>query len=448
MYKVMLPIRYFLKRRITLLAVVAVALCVFIVVVVMTIMGGLVNDFREKNHQFVGDCIVSTDSLVGFAHYEEFLAELNAQDYVDAASAVIRSYGIFTQQGAEWSEGVGVMGLEPVSFCKATGFGESLYYNRGKCEDAFVPSYAPERDGCIVGVDVPRMSGRDMEGNYYHSEKPMQVALVISCFPLTAKGMLEMDVVNRKTFYFSDDSHSGIAKVDGRMIYIPFDMAQTLCGMDGADKRASAIHIKFPSGVSLDDGCESVRKLWHGFVEKHENKSLANLFENVKVQSWIDYRREAIAPMEKEQTMLILLFLMLGIITVFVIFVVFYMIISHKSKDIGILKTVGIGACAVIELFLRFAVIVGFVGAAIGGALGCAFLSKANALEDWLFEHFGWQVWNRSIYAIGDIPDKVEWQVLTVIVISAVAASVIGALLPSLQAAIRQPAKILQVDQL
>lgn len=447
----MLPIRYFLKRRITSLAVVAVALCVFIVVVVMTIMGGLVGEFKEKNHQFVGDCIVSTDSLVGFAYYEDFLSELNSQDFVDAASAVIRSYGIFTQQGAEWSEGVGVMGLEPVSFCKATGFGRTLYYNRSNCEDAFVPGYAPERPGCVVGVDLPRMSGRDREGNYYHSEKPMQVALMVSCFPLTAKGILAKlgtDVVNRKTFYFSDDSHSGIAKVDGRMIYIPFDMAQMLCGMDGADKRASAIHIKFSKGVSLDDGCKSVKKLWHGFIEKHRGRSLADLFENVKVQSWIDHRRQAIAPMEKEQTMLILLFLMLGVITVFVIFVVFYMIISHKSKDIGILKSVGVGVGSIIELFLRFAVIVGFVGAAIGGALGCLFLWKINVMEDWLFERFGWQLWNRSIYAIGDIPDKVEWQALTVIVISAIAASVIGALLPSLQAAIRQPAKILQVDQL
>ncbi len=447
----MLPIRYFLRRRITSLAVIAIALCVFIVVVVMTIMSGLVGDFKEKNHQFVGDCVVGTDSLVGFAYYEEFVSELNSQDYVSGASAVINSYGIFTQEGADWSEGISVMGVEPVSFCKATGFGRSLYYNRDKCEDAFVPSYVPDRIGCVVGVDVPRMSGRDREGNYYHSEKPMQVALVVSCFPLTARGglaKLGTDLVNRKTFYFSDDSHSGIAKVDGRMIYIPFGMAQMLCGMDGADKRASAIHIKFSDGVSLDDGCESTRKLWYGFVEKHKDKSLANLFENVKVQSWIDHRRQAIAPMEKEQTMLILLFLMLGIITVFVIFVVFYMIISHKSKDIGILKTIGVGVGSIIELFLRFAVIVGFVGGAIGGALGCLFLWKVNVMEDWLFERFGWQLWNRSIYAIGDIPNKIEWRMITVIVISAVVASVIGALLPSLQAAIRQPAKILQVNQL
>ena len=41
MYKVILSFRYLLKKRISYLAFLAVALCVFIVVVVMTIMTGL-----------------------------------------------------------------------------------------------------------------------------------------------------------------------------------------------------------------------------------------------------------------------------------------------------------------------------------------------------------------------------------------------------------------------
>ena len=58
MYKWILAWRYFRKRPITLLAVAAVALCVFIVIVVMTVMNGLVQEFREKNHRYFGDCLV------------------------------------------------------------------------------------------------------------------------------------------------------------------------------------------------------------------------------------------------------------------------------------------------------------------------------------------------------------------------------------------------------
>ena len=84
MYKLLLPKRYLFRRRISLLAIAAVALCVFIVVVVMTVMNGLVKDFREKNHRFVGDCVVSTGSLVGFGYYQDFLDELEKQDFIAA----------------------------------------------------------------------------------------------------------------------------------------------------------------------------------------------------------------------------------------------------------------------------------------------------------------------------------------------------------------------------
>ena len=94
MYKITLAIRYLLKRRITYFAVAAVALCVFIVLVVMTVMAGLVGDFREKNHLFTGDCVVATESLVGFSYYEEFTETLEKADFVEAISPAVKSYGL------------------------------------------------------------------------------------------------------------------------------------------------------------------------------------------------------------------------------------------------------------------------------------------------------------------------------------------------------------------
>ena len=54
--------------------------------------------------------------------------------------------------------------------------------------------------------------------------------------------------------------------------------------------------------------------------------------------------------------MMTMSFLLLGIITVFIIFVVMYMIISHKSKDIGILKSIGLSVKEILAVFLIFSV--------------------------------------------------------------------------------------------
>ncbi len=164
MYKLKLAIRYFLRRPITATAVVAVALCVFIVVVVMTVMNGLVSEFRNKNHNFVGDCVISTDSLVGFPYYAGFVDELDRQDFVEATSSVVRNFGLLTQPNADWNLGIEIIGLKPSDHIRTTGFAKTLYYHALDPENVFVPSYNPKLAGCIVGIDLmPRERDRSGE---------------------------------------------------------------------------------------------------------------------------------------------------------------------------------------------------------------------------------------------------------------------------------------------
>ncbi|MBW8035501.1 MAG: FtsX-like permease family protein, partial [Planctomycetes bacterium] len=273
----------------------------------------------------------------------------------------------------------------------------------------------------------------------------------VSSFPLNPAGGLAKagsEVINKKRFYYSDDCHSGLVKVDGDMIFLSFGQAQSLFEMGGSTPRINSIHIKFSKGTSLGFGTDQVSRLWKAHVKEYSKATYANLLDNVSVEDWKTNRREIIAPMEKEQTMLMFLFAMLGVITVFIIFVVFYMIINSRSKDIGILKSVGVSSSGVVRIFGTLAIMIASVGSLIGVLGGCAFLLKINAMEDWLFEHYQWQLWNREVYAIGDIPNDIEMPVLVAIVASAIAAALIAVTVPSLQAARREPVEILQVNQM
>jgi len=448
MYKLILAMRYLLRRRITYFAVLAVALCVFIVVIVMTVMTGLVGDFKEKNHEFAGDCVVSSESLVGFAYYEEFVKKLNASEAIEAVSEVIKSYGLLSPRGRDVSRGVEIMGVDPVSHSSATGFGDTLYHRRKDPSKAFVPSYDANLPGCVLGIDLALQ--RDSNSRSAYDSSPMRVGFAITCFPLTARGALVLGTspVNTKTFYYSDHSHSGLARVDDSIIYLPFDEAQTLCGMAGATKRINAIHIKFKSDVKLRAGCNEVRRLWKKFKAEKTNESQAYLLDTVTVQSWLVNRRTLIAAMEKEQTMMGVMFGFVGIVIVFIVLVVFYMLISHKSKDIGVLRSIGVSTGDIIELFAGFAAMVGIIGSLLGVLAGWQFLLRINKIEGWLFERFGFQVWDRTMFAIGDIPSRISPKVLAVIVISAIAACMIGALIPSWQAVRLKPVETLQVNQL
>lgn len=451
MIKWLLAWRYFIKRPISILAVIAVALCVFIVLVVMTVMNGLVRDFKQKNHDYAGDCIIETDSLVGFPYYEEFMESLNSQPYVSVVSPVAKGMGLIHLKDYNWDSAIEIHGIDPVLHAQATNFGETLHYQKDSPENAFRPQYAPQDDGCVTGIEVIPMGRRNSDGTYDYHEKPFPMELLITGFPLNMKGGLvraATDLVSSKLFYYSDDSHSGLVKVDEAVVYISLEQAQLLCGMDSPVKRASALHIRFTDSASIASNVNRVQTLWRDYCEQNKDRPGSELFANVRVQSWQDNRRSIIAPMEKEQMMMTMLFLMLGVITVFIIFVVLYMVISHKSKDIGILKSIGVSLSNILWVFLLFSVFIALIGSMIGGTGGWIFLYKVNDLEDWLYEHYKWQMWDRTVYAIGEIPNRVEPDVLAVIVASAVLACMTGALVPGLQAARKKPVRVLQVNQL
>ncbi len=75
-----------------------------------------------------------------------------------------------------------------------------------------------------------------------------------------------------------------------------------------------------------------VRSLWNKYRTEKQNESQAFLLNTVTVQSWKEFRRESIAPMENEQAELIVMFGFVGLTTVFIVLVVFYMIISSQEQ--------------------------------------------------------------------------------------------------------------------
>lgn len=443
MYKLTLIFRYLLKRRITHFAMLAVALCVFIVVVVMTVMSGLVGEFKQKNHAYVGDCVVGTKSLVGFPYYEEFTAVLEARDCVVAVSPVVKNYALLRPEGGDRSRDVEILGLDPIRHSQVTNFGQTLYYRADDVAKAFVASYEPNGVGCVLGIDLAMW--RNNQSQYSYDAQPARIGLILTCFPLNARGAPARAgsvPVSTKRFYYAGTSHSGIAGIDISTVYIPLEWAQSLC-MAGMLPRVTALHVKFRPGVPLEKGCAEVRKAWAQFQQSKEGATDAGLLDTVTVETWKQYRRAVIAPMEKEEALLSVMFGFVGITTVFIVFVVFYMIVSHKTKDIGILKSVGASNQGVLTLFAGFAIAVGLIGSLIGVLSAWLFLAKINWLENWLFEHFRFQLWDRTIYAIGEIPHRVEIGMLIVIVCCAVVACLIGALVPGGYAARLRPVETL-----
>jgi lipoprotein-releasing system permease protein len=450
MYKFILPFRYLIKKRITLIAVLAVALCVFVVIVVMTVLSTLTSDIKSKYHSFIGDCVVGSKSLVGFVYYEQFLDRLDKAEFVQAASPVIKSpvlVNVRSHTGRVYSNWMGqLMGVDPVKHDRVTGFGQWLKYNRQNVAEVFTSAHKPNLPGCVSVHLVPGGSSDENIGDTLP-----KLTFDISALPLTGKGALArtgLGLVNTRSFYVTDKAPVGLWRFDRDIIYVSFEEAQALCGMDIGPKRVNEVRIKFEPGVDLQLGCEKVAGLWEDFMKKTTGREQSDLLAQVRVQGWKSYQRDVISALDTERIMLLFIFTLIGFIAVFIVFVVVYMVVSHKSKDIGILKSVGVSSGNVAVVFLGFGFIVGVFGSGIGALGGWQFLVHINSIEAWLFEHFKFRLWDQLVYPIGEIPNQIEMKLLSGIIAAGVAACLIGALVPSIQAARRRPIETLQVSQL
>jgi lipoprotein-releasing system permease protein len=451
MYKFTLSIRYLFRRPISYFAVAAVALCVFVVFVVITVLNGLSRDFKDKVHGSVGDCVVYTKSLVGFVYYDEFLEILRRQSYIEAAAPVVKNYALVSVKESEpgllasgRNETLEISGIDAVSFSEVTKFGQWIKYNKSHVKDVLRPNYEPNLPGCVPGINI--LFDRDQRGDYHIPDKLGRMALEVSCVPLTAKGALARagaGELNSKTFFYSDLFEADYS-LDRRLIFLPLDDVQLLCGMATGHKRITHIYIKFKSGVSLNLSTEQVRKLWQNFITTKAGAPYENLLREVQVQSWKDFSKVIVALVETQQTMMIVCFVLLGMITVFIVLVVFYMIVSHKSKDIGILKSVGASGFNIMSVFLNFAFLIGLSGSAVGALAGWPFLAYINQI----FRFFNFRLWDPRTTSIGAIPNTIDLTVLGIIILCAIGASLLGAILPSLRASRINCVDTLQVAQL
>ncbi|MFM1902185.1 MAG: hypothetical protein RLZZ440_85, partial [Planctomycetota bacterium] len=195
------------------------------------------------------------------------------------------------------------------------------------------------------------------------------------------------------TFTIVDFYESKMSEYDSNFVFVPIAALQRMRGMiepESGIASVNSIQIKLKEGASLDEVRNRLRRAFPA--------------ELYAVSTWRDKQGPLLSAVDMEMAVLnILLFLIIAVAG-FGILAIFFMIVVEKTRDIGILKSLGASASGIAGVFLGYGLFLGIVGAGAGLILGLAItwnLNRIRAAVEWWT---GQTVFDPSIYYFFKIP--------------------------------------------
>jgi len=142
MYKLVLCLRYLRRRAIAYFAVLGVALCVAMMLIVVSVMTGFVNKIERAARGLFGDIVLEPYGQAGIPRYDDLIRRIVEDvDRVEAASPRIYSYGVVRIPGqADYRMLVQIAGIRLPEAVTVTDFEDGLFVQAGLAEPTFDPS--------------------------------------------------------------------------------------------------------------------------------------------------------------------------------------------------------------------------------------------------------------------------------------------------------------------
>ena len=624
MYQVLLTNRYLTSRVIPLLAVAAVALCVALVIVVVSVMTGFLDMVKSSGRTLMGDVVVGYP-VSGIPYYDELIDIIESQPEALAATAVIDTWGIlrmpYPDGDAKESKAVQVWGVEPGRFSAVTDFEDRLLWERTPNEvrrwlyDDAVQQVAPQltdmldskqkveimrefvgddsvteeslrleaeslirsdwirrietlgrfpavlehvltgpqlaviheveprllqddlvlkegeamardgRPGIITGVHVSQGNVRNSEGEYEIERDGYwwlpRFEGVLTTIPIdTGGGLSEPESI---ILPFVNEFSSGIFLIDESRILVPLETAQELTHLDEAElvdlddptrvvgvdpARATMVLVRAAEGVTPDTLLPVVRKSYETFIATmdrthpdHVSIPREGLNPGWYAQTWEQHQSGFIGPVEKERELMRVLFSIVYVVCAALVLAIFWSIVHEKTRDIGILRSIGASRGGIVGIFLLYGLVVGILGAVLGLGLGWLIVTNINLIHDsmgnpplalgivllalgvlllgWAMlrmrgaallpvvlsvlvsipllalggfvlwaalNDVGFIMWDPSVYYFTEIPSTVDWGSAMITMAGAVIFSLVGALIPAAKAADTDPVNALRYE--
>ena len=199
--------------------------------------------------------------------------------------------------------------------------------------------------------------------------------------------------------------------------------------------------------LGLDDEATAVRfRADDVMAAPSITRKLVQRIDGVTGSDWTIENASYFRAIKLEKMMMSLILSLIIGVAAFNIVASLVMVVTDKTNDIAILRTLGMGPNGVVRIFFVQGAMIGWFGVLVGVLLGIVLAINVPVIVPVLEQLFRFQIMPGDVYYVTRIPSELEWADVTVISIAAFVLTSLATLYPARRAALVNPAAALRYE--
>ena len=231
----------------------------------------------------------------------------------------------------------------------------------------------------------------------------------------------------QEKFKISSIFSTGLLEFDQSVIFIPFENAKSLFEIEDEDINLE-IFLKKPDEV------------------EPAKKEIQKIFNDYYVYSWADLNKSFFGALKVERNVMFIILTLIIIVAAFNIISGLTILVKNKTKEIAILRTLGVSKNSITKVFFVIGFTIGFLATSTGIIIGVLFSYYIEEIRMIITSLFNVRLFPEEIYFLSQMPSEINAGYIFIISFFSLLITFFATIFPALSAAKLDPIKALKYE--
>jgi len=220
---------------------------------------------------------------------------------------------------------------------------------------------------------------------------------------------------------------SGLADYDQNVAFVNIVDLENLFDLDSKN-RFLEIYLKNPQTI---DGSKKI---------------IQKIFKNEFIYTWADMNSSLFSALKVERNVMFIILSLIIIVAAFNIISGLTILVKNKTRDIAILKSIGVENKSIMKIFFMVGFSIGTVATLFGIFLGVIFSIYIENVREIISKLFNISLFPEEIYFLSKMPSEINFYSILLIGFCSITATTLVSIYPAIKASNLDPVKSLKYD--